>query len=81
MRPENDDYDDLYDELQDIFCYSVYDEGENVTFKLKMDYIKHNTTIAFPTPIFVKDNPEKISYKITSKHSPEIITGEIETIN
>ncbi len=80
-RPEDNDYDDLYDKLQDIFCYSVYDEGENVTFKLKMDCIKHNTTIAFPIPIFVKDNPEKISYKITSKYSPEIITGKIETIN
>lgn len=40
--------------------------------------IKHNTIIAFPSVIFVKDLFDGIPYTITSKNSPEIVSGEIK---
>ena len=75
-----DHSDDFESELAEVFCYSCFDEGDEYVLKLKMDYIKHNTTIAFPSVIFVKEPFESIPYTITSKNSPEIIFGEIEII-
>ena len=72
--------DDFESELADVFCYSCFDEGNEYVLKLKIDYIKHNTTIAFPSVIFVKAPFKSIPYIITSKNSPKIISGEIEII-
>lgn len=69
---------DFESELADVFCYSCFDEGEKCIVKLKYGYIKHNTTIAFPSVIFVKELFETIPYTITSKNSPTIVSGEIK---
>ena len=45
---------------------------------LLYDYIKHNTIIAFPSVIFVKDLSKGIPYTITSKNLPEVVSGEIK---
>lgn len=75
------DYSDDFDrELSNVFCYSCFDEGEDYIVKLKIDYIKHNTTIAFPTIIFIKEPCRSIPYQITSKNSSEIVSGRIEII-
>lgn len=78
--PDNTpDYsDDFENELADIFLYSCFDEGEEYIVKLKFDYIKHNTTIAFPSIIFIKESFKLIPYTITSKNSPKIVSGEIK---
>lgn len=73
-----DYYDDFENELADVFCYSCFDEGTEYIIKLKFDYIKHNTTIAFPSIIFIKKPFAAIPYTITSKNSPEIISREIK---
>ncbi|RGF54606.1 hypothetical protein DV740_00765 [Roseburia sp. AF02-12] len=70
--------DDFESELADVFCYSCFDEGEDYIVKLKFDYIKHNTTIAFSSIIFIKEPFNSIPYTITSKNSPEIVFGEIK---
>ena len=70
--------DDFESELADVFCYSCFDEGEKYIVKIKFDYIKHNTTIAFPSVIFIKESFGTIPYTITSKNSPEIVSGEIK---
>lgn len=70
--------DDFENELADIFLYSCFDEGEEYIVKLKFDYIKHNTTIAFPSIIFIKESFKLMPYTITSKNSPEIVSGEIK---
>lgn len=73
--------DDFESELAEVFCYSCFDEGDKYVLKLKIDYIKHNTTVAFPTVIFVKDPFTSISYIITSKNIAERISGEISVID
>ena len=73
--------DDFESELAEVFCYSCFDKGSDYVLKLKIDYIKHHTTIAFPSVIFLKDSFESISYMITSKNSPDIISGEIRIVD
>ena len=76
------DYSDAFEsELADVFYYSCFDEGEEYIVKIKFDYIKHNTTIAFPSIIFIKETFESIPYQITSKNLPEIVSGEIKIID
>lgn len=70
------DYEETFsDTLEDIFCYSVYPKKGVYIVKLKVDYIKHNTTVAFPSVLFVKGQIKKIPYKITSKNNPEVVKG------
>ena len=70
--------DDFTDELKDVFCYAFYSSGDKYIVKLKVDYIKHNTTVAFPTILFVKNEIDEIPYKITSKNNPDVVEGCIE---
>lgn len=73
--------DDFTEELNDIFCYSIYSNNDNYIVKLKVDYIKHNTTVAFPSILFVKDKIMEIPYKITSKNNPDVVEGILKVQN
>lgn len=42
-----------------------------------MDYIKHNTTVEFPSFLFINSVISEISYKITSKNNPNVVEGII----
>lgn len=76
--PFDVDYEEDYkDELDDVFCFDVYEDGEYYVIKLKFDYLKHNTTVAFPAAILLKEAIDSIPYIITSKNSSEVIEGEI----
>ncbi|MBC1990338.1 DUF4062 domain-containing protein [Listeria seeligeri] len=54
-----------------------YGEEVEDTFKLNFPYLKQNTSIFFPVPLFVK-NRTKIKYEIRSKHSSTVIKGTLE---
>ena len=73
--------DDVTDELNDVFCYSIYSNGDNYIVKLKVDYIKHNTTVAFPSVLFIKDELTEIPYKITSKNNSDVVEGFLKVQN
>lgn len=68
-------------ELSKAFCYSLFEEDNNMILKIKFKYIKQNTTIAFPSVIFLNKQIETIKYVITSKNNPDIIEGEIKVVN
>lgn len=70
--------DDFVNELNDVFCYAFYSNENKYIVKLKIDYIKHNTTVAFPTILFVKNEIAEIPYKITSKNNPDVVEGCIK---
>ena len=73
------DYEDDYNsELENIFAYSVFQEDDRCILKLKVEYIKHNTAVSFPSVIFVNSDLELIPYSITSKHFPEQVKGTID---
>lgn len=72
--------DDFTDEIKDVFYYGFYSSEDKYIVKRKVDYIKHNTTVAFPTILFVKNENEidEILYKITSKNNPDVVEGCIK---
>jgi hypothetical protein len=76
--PNSRDYHEEYkDTLDRIFDYAIYQNEASIILKLNMDYIKQHTSIAFPSKLFVKETLKSIIYKITSKHSPDVIEGEL----
>lgn len=73
--------DDFIEELNDVFCYTVYSNENKYIVKLKVDYIKHNTTVDFPTVLFLKKEIVEIPYRITSKNNPDIVEGNLKIQN
>ena len=72
------DYTEKYlDDLDDIFEYQIFSDDNFKTIKLHIDYLKHNTAVAFPSVIFVTDKISDISYSISSKHGATVISGTI----
>lgn len=69
---------DFLTELKDIFCYSIFEDYGNCILKLKVNYIKHHTVVAFPSVIFAKECPNELIYSITSKNNPDVITNKIK---
>ena len=82
IRPFNPfvgrDYQEEYREvISDIYSYEIFEEKDQCIMKVKFDYIKHHTIIAFPTPIFLQQEPTEIEYTITSQNSPDILSGKL----
>ena len=76
------DYTEAFNrELEDVFCYSVYKKKDKYVVKLKVNYIKHNTTVAFPSVLFLKRRINSIPYRITSKNLPDVIEGTLNCEN
>lgn len=73
--------DDFMEELNNVFCYAIYLKENKYIVKLKVDYIKHNTTVAFPTVLFVRNEIAGIPYRITSKNNPGIVEGTLNVQN
>jgi len=71
---------DYLDNLDDVFIYQIYNQDEHVLLKLHIDYIKHNTSVAFPSVIFVTNELVDVTYSITSKHGESIIEGTITVV-
>ena len=72
------DYNEEYlDELKDALWYDVYEDRDDYVLKVKFDYLKHNTTAAFPAVVLVKDKGVEIRYEITSKNDPDVTRGVI----
>ena len=75
------DYEEEYrNDLDDIFCYKIYEKGNEIIVKLHIDYIKQHSAVAFPTPLFLKhiDVYNDIRYKIISKNNADVIAGNIQ---
>lgn len=68
---------DYREHIADIYCYEIFVEKDRCIMKVKFDYVKHHTVIAFPTPIFLQQVPNEIEYTITSKNSPDIFSGKL----
>ena len=66
------------DELEHIFHYKKFENDNNDTIAFHIDYLKHNTSMAFPSILIFKKTPQYIEYKITSKYISEVSNGKIE---
>ena len=70
--------DDFAEELRTVFYYSLFEDGLNDILRVKVDYIKHNTAVAFPSVIFIKAQVAEISYSISSQCNPKTIKGTLK---
>ncbi len=69
------------DEINRVFCYKYFNKEDSDIMSFHINYLKHNTTIAFPSVLVFKDIPKEIEYEITSKHTPNIAKGKIQIIH
>lgn len=75
------DYQEEYaEEFEEALGYEIYDKEDYRVLKLQMDYIKHNSIVAFPAPILLKNIPSIVAYEIRSKYISEVIKGELKVI-
>ncbi len=84
IKPISDIYGSAYDNcdgfedcLLDALGVNVYPANDNYIVKIQFDYIKHNTSVAFPAIILLLDDISEIAYTITSKHCAEKVNGTI----
>jgi hypothetical protein len=66
------------DRIEEIFCYENFKENGRDIIMYNQSYIKQKTNTFLPSVLLFKSNPVKIHYKISAKHSPELITGELK---
>lgn len=74
---QRDYVEEYQDGIDSVFDYEFYEDKEGSVVKLHVDYLKHNTSIAFPTVLFVSGEVEEIKYIIRSKHNAEEVMGVI----
>ena len=67
-------YDNL---LNSIFLYKEFISDENDILKFHIKYLKHNSSMAFPSVLMFDNVPDSIEYEISSKYLPEITKGNI----
>ena len=66
------------DDLERIFCYEYFSKDDCDIFTFHISYLKHNTAMAFPSVLVLKEVPESIEYEISSKFVANIVKGKIE---
>lgn len=66
------------EELEETFGFRSYMDGENYVLKVRFEYIKQNTSVAFPSKILLFTPVSELNYTISSKYRPDIISGRIE---
>lgn len=68
------------DSINQIFCYEIFEKEEEDILVIHLGYLKHNTKMALPSVLVFTNVPDTISYEISSKHSSEVIRGELKMV-
>ena len=74
---ERDYIDEFNDAIDTAFFYGFFEEADEMIVKLHVDYIKHNTSVAFPTVLFLTQPLSEIKYTIRSKQNEAETNGVI----
>lgn len=75
------DYQEEYAEnFEDALVYEIFEKDDLRVVKLQIDYIKHNSIVAFPAPIMLKGHPVEVRYQIRSKNISEVVSRSIKVI-
>lgn len=64
--------------LDSLFLYKEFENSENDILVFDIKYLKHNSSMAFPSVLMFKNVTQTIEYEITSKHIPEVIKGQLD---
>lgn len=77
MDEYEDNKHDYQNLLDDIFLYKQFENSDSDILIFDIDYLKHNSSMAFPSILMFKKLPEVIEYEIKSKNTPKIIKGKM----
>ena len=63
--------------LEHIFIYKNFTNSEFDILRFGIEYLKHNSSMAFPSILMFENVPQTVEYEITSKHIPDVVKGKI----
>ena len=65
------------EELDRIFCYERFSKDDCDIFTFHINYLKHNTSMAFPSVLILNEIPESIEFEITSKFITTVVKEKL----
>lgn len=76
------EYEDSKEKYTDIInnlcCFELFENKDEDVLLIHVSYLKHHTSVTFPSALVFKSVPESIEYEITSKHTADIIKGTLK---
>jgi len=72
------DKEDYRNSIDSLFLYRFFENEEHDILTFHIEYLKHNTSMAFPSVLMFKNTPPYIEYEISSKQVPEVLKGKME---
>lgn len=69
---------EYYDRIKELFDWDVFVQGATEIVKIRIGKLNQFRSMHLPSRLFFKTVPDKISYSIKAKYSPNVIKGEID---
>lgn len=63
--------------LDHIFIQKYFTNSEFDILRFGIEYLKYNSSMAFPSILMFENVPQTVEYEITSKHIPDVVKGKI----
>ena len=66
------------DIVNNLYCFELFEKENDDIMLIHVSYLKHHTSVAFPSALVFSSVPESIEYEITSKHTADVIKGTLK---
>jgi len=66
------------DVINNLCCFELFEKEDEDIILIHVSYLKHHTSVAFPSALVFTSAPESIEYEITSKHTADVIKGTLK---
>ena len=66
------------DIVNNLYCFELFEKENDDIILIHVSYLKHHTSVAFPSALVFSSVPESIEYEITSKHTADVIKGTLK---
>jgi hypothetical protein len=85
----NVDYEKEYEEqkekyysmIEELLDWAVYPQEDVDTIRIKIKTLNQHKTMNLPARLFLKKPVDRIEYRITAKHTTDIIQGQISVVS
>lgn len=66
------------DIVNNLYCFELFEKEDEDIILIHVSYLKHHTSVAFPSALVFSSAPESIEYEITSKHTADVLKGTLK---
>lgn len=66
------------DIVNNLYCFELFEKENDDIILIHVSYLKHHTSVAFPSALVFSSVPESIEYEINSKHNADVIKGTLK---